>query len=119
MGRLSFTRDMAEGIFWLLGYREGDMEPSEPAPYGIYNLTGSGEPKSWAQVAKRVFDLVNGNADKVVPVTTADYWASVAGPVSPRPEHSAMDLSKIRAAGFNPPDWERRLVEYVGRESIA
>lgn len=119
VGRLSFTRDMAEGIFWLLGYREGDVEPSSPAPYGIYNLTGSGEPKSWAQVAKRVFELTNGNADKVVPVTTADYYASVVGPVSPRPEHSAMDLSKIRAVGFNPPDWERRLVEYVGRENMA
>ena len=119
VGRLSFTRDMAEGIFWLLGYREGDAEPSSPAPYGTYNLTGSGEPKSWAQVAKRVFELANGNADKVMPVATADYYASVAGPISPRPEHSAMDLSKIVAIGFNPPDWEQRLVEYVGREKMA
>lgn len=113
VGRLSFTRNMAEGIFWLLGYREGDVEPSSPAPYGTYNLTGSGEPKSWAQIAKRVFELANGNADKVVPVATADYYAGVAGPVSPRPEHSAMDLSKIVAIGFNPSDWERELDEYV------
>lgn len=116
VGRLSFTRDMAEGIFWLLGYREGDAELSSPAPYGTYNLTGSGEPKSWAQVAKLVFELANGNADKVVPVTTADYYASVVGPVSPRPEHSAMDLSKIVAVGFNPPDWEQGLEEYVKSE---
>ncbi len=116
IGRLSFTRDMAKGIFWLLGYREGDVEPSEPAPYGVYNLTGSGEPKSWAQVAKRVFELANGNGDKVVPVTTAEYYASVEGPISPRPEHSAMDLSKIQAIGFNPPDWEQELDEYVKNE---
>lgn len=116
VGRLSFTRNMAEGIFWLLGYREGDVEPSSPAPYGTYNLTGSGEPKSWAQIAKRVFELANGNADKVVPVATADYYAGVAGPVSPRPEHSAMDLSKIVAIGFNPSDWERELDEYVKSE---
>lgn len=116
VGRLSFTRDMAEGIFWLLGYREGDAEPSSPALYGTYNLTGSGEPKSWAQIAKRVFELANGNADKVVPVATADYYAGVAGPVSPRPEHSAMDLSKTVAIGFNPPDWEQELDEYVKSE---
>lgn len=116
VGRLSFTRNMAEGIFWLLGYREGDVEPSSPAPYGTYNLTGSGEPKSWAQIAKRVFELANGNADKVVPVATADYYAGVAGPMSPRPEHSAMDLSKIVAIGFNPSDWERELDEYVKSE---
>lgn len=118
VGRLSFTRDMAEGIFWLLGYREGDVEPSSPVPYGTYNLTGSGEPKSWAQVAKRVFELANRNADKVVPATTAGYYASVAGPISPRPEHSAMDLSKIVAVGFNPPDWEQRLDEYVKSELV-
>lgn len=116
VGRLSFTRDMAEGIFWLLGYREDDVEPSSPAPYGTYNLTGSGEPKSWAQVAKRVFELANGNADKVVPVTTAEYYASVEGPISPRPEHSAMDLSKVQSIGFNPPDWEQELDGYVKTE---
>ena len=38
VGRLSFTRDMAEGIFWLLGYREGDVEPSSPALRHPYNL---------------------------------------------------------------------------------
>ena len=116
VGRLSFTRDMAEGIFWLLGYREGDKEPSEPAPYGTYNLTGSGEPKSWAQVAKHVFELTNGSGDKVVPVTTAEYYASMEGPISPRPEHSAMDLSKIQSTGFSPPDWEQELEEYVKNE---
>lgn len=116
VGRLSFTRDMAEGIFWLLGYREGDVEPSSPAPYGTYNLTGSGEPKSWAQVAKRVFELANGNADKVVPVTTAEYYASAEGSISPRPEHSAMDLSKVQSIGFNPPDWEQELDGYVKTE---
>ena len=118
VGRLSFTRDMAEGIFWLLGYREGDVEPSEPASYGTYNLTGSGEPKSWAQVARRVFELTNSNGDKVVPVTTAEYYASVEGPISPRPEHSAMDLSKIQSIGFNPPDWEQELDEYVKSELV-
>ena len=112
-GRLTFTRDMAEGIFWLLGYRDGDKEPSEPAPCGTYNLTGSGRVASWAQVAKRVFELANGNGDKVLPVSTAEYYAGVEGPVSPRPEHSALDLSRIRSTGFNPPDWGRELERYV------
>ena len=54
LGRLTFTRDMAEGILWLLGYREGDVEPSSPAPHGAYNLTGSGLVESWAAIAARV-----------------------------------------------------------------
>lgn len=112
-GRLTFTRDMAEGILWLLGYREGDVEPSSPAPHGTYNLTGSGPVESWAQVAARVFDLANGNGGAVEPVSTAEYYASAEGPVAPRPERSDLDLSKIRAAGFEPADWTERLAEYM------
>ncbi len=111
-GRLTFTRDMAEGILWLLGYREGDVEPSSPAPHGAYNLTGSGPVESWAQIAARVFDLANGNGERVVPVSTAEYYAGAEGPIAPRPEHSALDLSKIEVAGFEPRDWEKELVDY-------
>ncbi len=113
LGRLTFARDMAEGIFHLLGYREGDAEPSEPAPHGTYDLTGSGPVESWAQIAARVFDLANGNGERVVPVSTAEYYASAGGPVAPRPEHSALDLSKIRAAGYAPRDWTESLSEYL------
>ena len=107
-GRLTFTDQMAEGILWLLGYREGDVEPSSPAPHGAYNLTGSGPVESWAQIAARVFDLANGNGERVVPVSTADYYASATGPIAPRPEHSALDLAKIGATGFEPTDWTVR-----------
>ncbi len=112
-GRLTFTRDMAEGIFWLLGYRDGDKEPSEPCPFGTYNLTGSGAVKSWAEIASKVFELQNGNADAVAPVSTADYYANANGPVSPRPTHSALGLSKLAGAGYAPRDWEDELAEYV------
>ena len=37
-------------------------------------------------------------------------------PVSPRPEHSALDLSKIKAAGYTPADWEETLEAYVNKE---
>ena len=51
-GRLTFTKDMAEAIFHLL---------DSHAPYGTYNLTGSGAVRNWAQIASRVFELTNGN----------------------------------------------------------
>ena len=112
-GRLTFTSDMAEGILWLLGYREGDVEPSSPAPHGAYNLTGSGPVESWAQIAARVFDLANGNGERVVPVSTAEYYAGAEGPIAPRPEHSALDLAKIGATGFKPCDWTERMEDYM------
>ena len=49
----------------------------------------------------------------MVPVSTADYYASAAGPIAPRPVHSALDLSKLESAGFDMPDWEEELGEYL------
>ena len=104
LGRLTFTRDMAEAIFHVLGTH---------APYGTYDCTGSGAVKSWADIARAVFEAANGNGERVVPVSTADYYASAEGPVAPRPVHSALDLSKLEAAGFHMPDWEEELGEYI------
>ena len=112
-GRLTFTRDMAEGIFWLLGYRDGDKEPSEPCAYGTYNLTCSGKVASWADIAAKVFELRKGNAGAVKPVTTAEYYANAKGLVSPRPVHSALDLSRIEEAGFASRDWKTDLEDYL------
>ena len=113
LGRLTFTRDMAEGIFWLLGYRDSDREPSVRCAYGTYNLTGSGAVKSWAGIAEEVFALRNGNAGAVRAVSTAKYYASVKGHISPRPMNSALDLSKLKLTGFMPRNWEDCLSSFV------
>ncbi len=100
LGRLTFTRDMAAAIFHVLGTH---------APYGTYNCTGSGAVKSWADIARAVFEAANGNGEKVVPVSTADYYAGAVGPIAPRPVHSALDLSRLESVGFHMPDWEEEL----------
>lgn len=104
LGRLTFARDVARAIFHLL---DGH------APYGTYDCTGSGAVRSWADIARACFDAANGNGDRVVPVSTADYYASAEGPIAPRPVHSALDLGRLEAAGFRMPDWERELGEYL------
>lgn len=112
-GRLTFTDQMAKGIFHLLGYRDGSM-PTKPAPYGTYDLAGSGNTRSWFQIATKVFELRNGNADAVRPVSTEKYYANAASPIAPRPRFSTLSLGKIVNAGFTPRDWESQLEEYVG-----
>ena len=104
LGRLTFTRDMAAAIFHVLDAR---------APYGTYDCTGSGAVRSWADIARACFEAKNGNGDKVVPVSTADYYASAEGPIAPRPHFSALDLSKLEGVGFHMPDWEEELTEYL------
>ena len=114
-GRLTFTRDMAEGVFWLLGYRDGDKEPSSPCEPGTYNLTGSGRVASWADIAAKVFELRNGNASAVESVSTEAYYASAKGSVSSRPVHSMLELSKLAVTGFELRNWEEELGEYLDR----
>ena len=104
LGRLTFTDQMACAILHLLDSR---------APYGTYNMTGSGRVASWYEIAREVFELRNGNGDAVAPGTTAEYYAATKGPISPRPVHSALDLSKLEDAGFAPRAWEEELAEYV------
>lgn len=108
LGRLTFADDMARAVFHLL-----DMH----APYGTYNLTGAGRVASWYEVARRVFELANGNADAVVPVSTEEYFTSAKGPVAPRPHRSDLCLDKIASMGFLPRDWDESLEGYVGIRS--
>ena len=106
-GRLTFTRDMADAIFHLL---------DNGAAYGTYDLTGSGAVRSWADIARTVFDLTNGNGGKIKPISTAEYFANAKAPVSPRPTYSALDLAKIETTGLDVPDWEESLKAYVTKE---
>ncbi len=115
LGRLTFADQMADAILHLLGYREGDLGPSAPAPFGTYDCTGSGRVASWADIAARVFERANGNGSCVRPVSTAAYYAGAEGPVAPRPAHSALDLSKLEATGLTPRDWVEQLDEYLDR----
>ncbi|WP_229052735.1 bifunctional dTDP-4-dehydrorhamnose 3,5-epimerase family protein/NAD(P)-dependent oxidoreductase [Aeromicrobium sp. Leaf350] len=103
-GRLTFTDDLAAAIVHLLTTRP---------PAGTYNVTGAGEIRSWADIAKQVYELTGHDPARVTPVSTADYYASATGPISPRPTHSALDLGKITATGFTPRDADDALRAYL------
>lgn len=105
IGRLSFTTDIAEAIVHLL---------DTDAPYGTYNVTSAGEPQSWADIARTVYHLTGHDPARVGDVTTADYFQDAAGPVSPRPLNSVLDLAKITATGYTPRDGAEALAEYLG-----
>lgn len=99
IGRLSFTTDIAAGIKHLLDSR---------AAYGTYNLTNSGEPASWADVARMIFR----DPAAVTGVSTAEYFVDKQG-AAPRPLNSRLDLDKLTATRFTAPDWRVRLATYL------
>ncbi|WP_390885204.1 sugar nucleotide-binding protein [Corynebacterium glutamicum] len=98
IGRLTFTEDIAAGIAHLL---------EVGAAYGTYNLTNTGEPASWADVARAVFS----DPTKVTGVSTAEYFADKNA--APRPLNSVLNLGKIEATGFSAPTWQTRLNDYL------
>lgn len=106
-GRLTFAPELARAVRHLT---------ETGAPYGLYNVTGSGAVGSRADIARRVFELAGHDPDRVVAVSTDRYVASIAGPVALRPRNSVLDLSKIQAAGFMTVDAQESLVGYIQRE---
>ncbi|MCR2815658.1 dTDP-4-dehydrorhamnose reductase [Microbacterium jiangjiandongii] len=105
VGRLTFTDDIARGIRHLL---------ETGAPHGVYNLTGNGEPATWADIARRVFQLTGNDPSRVTGVTTEEYFGSAPGPVAPRPRNSVLDTTKVERAGFTPANASRSLETYLG-----
>jgi dTDP-4-dehydrorhamnose reductase len=103
IGRLTFASDLAAGIRHLV---------ETGAPYGTYNLTGDGEPASWADVAAAVFTARGRSADDVTRMSTTEYFAGKTG-IATRPLNSMLDLAKIKAVGFRPRDWRNALARYL------
>ncbi len=103
-GRLTFTSDIAGALKHLLETR---------APYGTYNVTGSGEPQTWAQIAASVFELTGHDPARVTGVTTDEYFATATGPIAPRPRNSVLSLEKTARVGYTPADALESLRTYL------
>ena len=84
VGRLTFTEELSRATRHLLDVG---------AAYGTYNVSNGGDPTSFADVARAVFELSGRSAADVSSVTTEEYFAGKD--LAPRPLHSVMDLSKL------------------------
>lgn len=89
IGRLTFTEDLASGIHHLLETR---------ADYGIYNITNTGSPQSWEDIAKSVYKYLGRSAGDVTGISTVEYFKGKQA--APRPLNSALDLATIQSTGF-------------------
>lgn len=105
-GRLTFTTDIARGIRHLIDTH---------AEYGVYNLTGGGEPQTWYDIARDVYEITGHDPARVTGVSTDEYFAAATTPVAPRPRNSVLDLGKLEATGFTPADARETLRESLRR----
>ncbi|CAN5473980.1 bifunctional dTDP-4-dehydrorhamnose 3,5-epimerase family protein/NAD(P)-dependent oxidoreductase [soil metagenome] len=102
VGRLTFTADLAAAVRHLL---------ETAAESGVYQVSNTGEPMSWAEVAAEVFACCGRERSDVRRVSTAEY--ATGKDLAPRPKHSTMDLSRLEAPGFAMPPGLDRLMVYV------
>ena len=99
VGTPTYTFDLARLLVDML----------ETEKYGYYHATNEGGYISWYEFACEIFRQA-GKDTKVIPVSTAEYGASVAA----RPFNSRLDKSKLRENGFEPlPDWKDALARYL------
>lgn len=105
VGRPTFTSELVRAISHLL---------SSNCQYGTYNVSNDGEPASWSNITRKIFEIAGMN-NTVTDVTTAEYYRGTEN-IAPRPLLSTLDLTKIKVTGFKPRDWKDVLIEYVKGE---
>lgn len=105
-GRPTWAHDLALAI--------KDFVEKQPE-FGIYHVTGDGPVVSWAEFAEEIFRLAN-TGTVVKPIKYSDYIAGKAGQtIAPRPNYSALDLAKTKAAGIHLADWRDSLRTYLSK----
>lgn len=103
VGRLTFTNELVRAIDHLL---------TNGAAYGVYNVTNSGEPASWADITREIFSLAGYDSLTVTNTSTSEYFANKPE-AAPRPLHSTLNLDKLTATGFASSDWKYDLASYI------
>lgn len=91
IGRLTTAAELSEGIVKLISSR---------APYGIHHLTGGGDPRSWADIARETFAAEGRDPADVTGVTTEAY--SAGKQLAPRPQHSTLASRARVGPGASP-----------------
>ncbi len=105
IGRLTFTSELVRAIDHLI---------TNNLDYGIYNLSNSGEPSSWANITREIFKLANFKLS-VKEISTAEYFIDKNGS-APRPMNSTLSLDKIQSTKFHSRDWLEDLKIYINKE---
>lgn len=108
IGRLTFTSELVRAINHLLS-------ATPQHPYGTYNVTNSGEPASWAEITRQIFNIMDRDDLTVADTLTVEYFKGKEN-IAPRPLQSTLDLSKIQSTGFKSTNWQDELVQYIKKE---
>ncbi len=105
IGRPTFTSELVRAIDHLL-----NIKP----PFGTYNLSNDGKSVSWADFARKAYEIAK-LPTAVTDISTSDYYAGKVN-IAPRPLQSTLSLDKIQRTGFKSRNWEEDLKTYLEKE---
>lgn len=104
IGTPTYTTDLARLL----------VDMIETDKYGYYHATNEGGYISWYDFCCEFYRQY-GLKTTVIPVSTAEYGASIAA----RPFNSRLDKSKLITAGFQPlPDWRDAVRRYLAEAEL-
>ena len=95
VGRPTWTRTLAEFMLYSV---------KNDVPYGLYQLSNDNS-CTWYEFAS---EILKDKDVEVSPVTSDEYPQKAF-----RPRHSIMDLTKIKATGFEVPTWQDALKSFM------
>jgi len=102
VGRLTFTSTIVNAIDHLLKTK---------VDYGTYNISNDGEPGSWANITRKIYELASLK-NTVTDISTAEYYKGKEY-IAPRPLLSELNLKKIKATGLKINNWQADLLDYI------
>lgn len=105
VGRPTSSNEIASFVDFILA--------SEP-PNGTYNVSCSGDPVSWFELAQFIFDCLGADKNLVKPISSKEYSLKNPG-TAKRPSNSLLSLKKAEAIGFTPSDWKDEIRKYLER----
>jgi dTDP-4-dehydrorhamnose reductase len=106
IGRPTFTSELVSAIELLI---------SKTPSYGTYNVSNGGDPASWADITRAIFEEAGHSELTVTDTTTEKYFAGKKN-IAPRPLMSTLDLTKVEKIGFKAKDWRESLKSYIQKE---
>lgn len=113
VGSPTFTGDLADAIFSLLGLTNHELRIADHVPYGIYHFANEGS-CSWYEFACEIVTLAKKQAlpirsQRLLPIRTEEYPLP-----APRPAYSVLSKEKyLLATGADIPGWKDSLVNYL------
>ena len=97
---IGYTADLANAVVKMMNKERKDL-------YGTYHLVNKGE-CSWYEVASEIADILGYSKDKVIPITTDDFYTNLK-----RPKDTSLNIHKVESKfDIKIPHWSDALKRF-------